>query len=255
VSTSIITETAGASPPFALPPGARPEGFARAAEELEAGPIRVGFLTPAHRVRLERALTPGAIAARGYTSVSPSQCAGLGYAYYQRRSGLLVPRYPVLSANDDGSPRVGGSQLRSDRPRIHHGRPIKYESPQGQLNCIDAHPFVRPLLPKREIPLFLTEGIVKGDAAVSAGLCCLSLCGVWSWRGAVERGGAPVALPDFDALALRGRRVFIVFDADVMVKPAVHQSLVRLKPYLEAKGAEVRVIYLENGDLEDHFSA
>jgi Domain of unknown function (DUF3854) len=227
-------------------------------EEPAAGPIRVGFVIDEHRARLERALTLDAITARGYTSILRGQCAGLenlGYAYYQRRSGLLVPRYPVLSVNADGSPRAGGSQLRPDHPRIHHGRSIKYESPQGQLNCIDAHPFVRPLLPRREIPLFLTEGIIKGDAAVSAGLCCLSLCGVWSWRGAVERGGAPVALPDFDALALRGRRVFIVFDADVMVKPAVHQSLVRLKPYLEAKGAEVRVIYLENGDLEDHFSA
>lgn len=246
MTTRIITEMAC------------PAGFARAVEEPAAGPIRIGFLIPEHHARLKRALTQGVIASRGYTTILPVQCAGLeklGYAYYQRRSGLLVPRYPVLNTNDNGSPRAGGSQLRSDRPRIHHGRPIKYESPQGQLNCIDAHPFVRPLLPKREIPLFLTEGIVKGDAAVSAGLCCLSLCGVWSWRGAVERGGAPVALPDFDALALRGRRVFIVFDADVMVKPAVHQSLVRLKPYLEAKGAEVRVIYLETGDLEDHFTA
>ena len=67
MTTGIITETAGASPPFALPPGARPEGFARAAEELEAGPMRVGFLTPPHRARLRTRIDTGVIAARGYT--------------------------------------------------------------------------------------------------------------------------------------------------------------------------------------------
>ena len=67
MTINIITELAGS---FAQTE-ARPEGFARAAEEPEVGPIRVGFLTPPHRARLERALTPGVIAARGYTGVSP----------------------------------------------------------------------------------------------------------------------------------------------------------------------------------------
>ena len=40
------------------------------------------------------------------------------------------------------------------------------------------------------------------------------------------------------------RTVNIVFDSDVMTKEKVHAALVRLKGFLESRGASVRVIYL-----------
>jgi hypothetical protein len=69
---------------------------------------------------------------------------------------------------------------------------------------------------------------------VSRGLCCIGVLGVWGWRGTNELGGR-AALPDWDSIALN-REVYIAFDADVMVKTEVHQSLERFKAFLESRG-------------------
>jgi len=62
-----------------------------------------------------------------------------------------------------------------------------------------------------------------------------------------ERQGRHDGLPEWEAIALNGRRTYIVFDSDVMENAAVHQAMARLKTFLEAKGAEVSVIYLPSG--------
>jgi hypothetical protein len=221
-------------------------GFQRAVPPQTVGP---DGLIALHRNRLLRTITADMIAARGYESIVERSALPVAYRdSYQRRLGLLVRRWPVLLDHSEGS------QLRSDSPRIRQGRPVKYETPTGQLNALDAHPFVKPLLANAEVPLWIVEGIVKGDSAVAAGLCCVALSGVWCWL-ARERGGAPLALPDWDGLALRGRLVILAFDSDVMVKRSVYDALARLKAFLERKGADVRALYLESGDLEDYFSA
>jgi hypothetical protein len=217
----------------------------------EGAVLTLGHIGPEHAERLSH-LSPEVVSARGYTTVGPGQrrqLAQFGYLDYQQREGLLIPRCPVLLGGN-----VSGSQLRPTNPRRdRRGRIIKYETPSGQLNCLDAHPLIRPLLRQVSTPLFVTEGCIKSDMAVSYGLCCVALSGVWNWRGSEVRGGAPVSLPDWEYLALQGRHVFIVFDADVVTKKSVHDSLVRLKPFLEHKGALVRIVYLESGDLEDYF--
>jgi len=43
--------------------------------------------------------------------------------------------------------------------------------------------------PIHRLPLFITEGIPKGDAAVTIGLCCIALLGVWNFRGTNDAGG------------------------------------------------------------------
>jgi hypothetical protein len=78
-----------------------------------------------------------------------------------------------------------------------------------------------------KIPLFITEGLRKADAAISKGLCCVALLGTWNFRGTNKAGGKTV-LADFEFLALEGRDVYIVYDSDVMVNLSVHQALVRL---------------------------
>jgi Domain of unknown function (DUF3854) len=223
-------------------------GFQRADEPA---PLVLGRLGPEDGERL-RHLSPEVVSARGYTTVGPGQrkvLAPFGYLDYQQREGLLIPRFPVLLGG-----RAGGSQLRPVNPRRdRRGRIIKYETPSMQLNCVDGHPLIRPLLRQATVPLFISEGIIKSDMAVSYGLCCVALSGVWNWRGSEVRGGAPVSLPDWEYLALQGRHVFIVFDADVVTKKSVHDSLIRLRAFLERKGALVRIVYLESGDLEDYF--
>jgi hypothetical protein len=99
---------------------------------------------------------------------------------------------------------------------------------------LDVHPFARHKLGDPSVPLFITEGTKKGDALVSRGLCAVTLLGVCCWRGKNDKGGK-VALPEWEHIALNGRRVYVVFDSDVMTKPEVHAALARLKAFLEAK--------------------
>src|SRR5205823_8874166 len=74
----------------------------------------------------------------------------------------------------------------------------------------------------------------------------VALLGVWNFKGQNGLGGVTV-LADFDYIAWNGRAVRIVFDNDVMRKPAVKAALDRLTAHLERKGASVRAVYLPAG--------
>jgi hypothetical protein len=125
---------------------------------------------------------------------------------------------------------------------------------------LDAHPQIRELLDDPLVPLWITEGIFKADAAISKGLCCIALLGVWNWRGTNGLGGKTV-LPDWEAIALNGRAVYLAFDSDVMTKREVYAALARLGAFLTSRGAHVRYVYLPSGPgglkvgLDDYLAA
>jgi len=181
----------------------------------------------------ESGIGPRVVVKRGYRTVtSKAELERLGFGRSQRNvPALLMPIY---------SP-VGEKvlyQSRPDEPRIgKRGKPIKYETPSGASMALDVHPFCRESLADPSVPLFVTEGIKKGDALVSRGLCAVALIGVWNWRGTNEYGGK-MALPEWESVALNGRRVYIVFDSDVMEKREVYAALCRLKNFLESRGAD-----------------
>ncbi|MBA2768496.1 MAG: DUF3631 domain-containing protein, partial [Sporichthyaceae bacterium] len=119
-------------------------------------------------------------------------------------------------------------------------------------------PGVGPQLGDPAVPLWVTEGVKKADAAALAGLCCVALPGVWSWRGSNGSGGK-VAVPDWHDVALNGRRVVLAFDSDVVRKRAVSGALDQLAAYLTSKGARVEYLHLpEGGDgktgLDDYLA-
>jgi 3'-phosphoadenosine 5'-phosphosulfate sulfotransferase len=126
-------------------------------------------------------------------------------------------------------------QYRPDQPRIKDGKPVKYETPGGARMAFDVHPFAREMLGDPFVPLFITEGVKKGDAIVTHGYCAIALLGVWNWRGRNERGGL-TALPEWEYVALNnGREVYIVFDSDIMLKLEVYRAMLRLKKFLEER--------------------
>jgi hypothetical protein len=129
---------------------------------------------------------------------------------------------------------------------MRDGKAVKYETMAAQKMVLDVHPSVRHLLGDPAVPLFVTEGVKKGDALVSQGACAVALLGVWNWRGTNEAGGK-VALADWESIALNGRQCVVVFDSDVMVKAGVHAALERLKAFLESKGANTLLAYLPSG--------
>jgi hypothetical protein len=123
---------------------------------------------------------------------------------------------------------------------------IKYESPAGKPQVLDVPASVHPVLGDPRTPLWITEGARKADAAASIGIVCLSLAGVWSFRGTYPADGK-VELPDFDAIAWNGREVYICFDSDVVDKKPVRGAVRRLAGILTRRGAQVRIVVLSSG--------
>jgi len=163
---------------------------------------RYGQLLPQHVELLEKsAITPKVAKARGYRSVnSKAELDRLGFSSAQQLvPGLLIPIHNVAG-------EIANYQLRPDEPRIRDGKPVKYETPAGSRMVLDIPPLARKWLKDPKEPLFITEGARKADAAISKGLCCIALLGVWNWRGRNEYGGKAV-LPDWESVPLNGREI------------------------------------------------
>ncbi len=177
----------------------------------------------------ESGIAPEVVEARGYRTIEKkAELKRLGFSEAQCGvPGLLIP---VRSPTGE----VVLYQYRPDEPRIKDGKPVKYETPRGSRMALDVHPFAREMLGDPTAPLFITEGVKKGDCLVSNNLCAISLLGVWNYRGTNDKGGKTL-LPDWNYVALNDRRVYIVFDSDVMLKPGVYHALVGLKSVLEGR--------------------
>ncbi len=189
-------------------------------------------LSDAHLAMLRASgITDELIEQRGYRTVgAKSRLRELGFGSAQARvPALVIPVYDPTGA-------LALYQARPDVPRIKDGKVVKYETLRGSTMVVDVHPAVRHLLGDPSVPLFITEGIKKGDALVSSGACAVALLGVWNFRGTNELGGK-TALADWEYIALNGRRVYIVFDSDVMTNPQVHAALVRISALLRQRGA------------------
>jgi hypothetical protein len=216
-------------------------------------------LLPQHQALLRASAISDEVArARGYWSATKkAELAELGFGPSQRRVPALV--IPVRSVTGE----TVTYQIRPDDPRVHPttGKIVKYETPAGARMVLDVPPAGREWVLDPSRPLFITEGVRKADSAVSHGLACVALLGVWNWRGSTPDGKSTAALPDWEMIPLKGRSVYIAFDSDVMLKPEVHEALVRLKGFLELRGADVALIYLSpltdggKQGLDDFFAA
>jgi len=188
---------------------------------------------------LDSGITPEVISERGsFSATTFKEARDLGFTQSQALTPALV--IPLHTA--DGEP--GGYLLRPDTPRAGaDGKVVKYEQRRGKAPVLDVPPRVRERLGDPETTLYITEGAKKADALASHGVCVINLSGVWNWRGTNTRGGK-TALPDWELVALNERKVRVVFDSDVVRKPAVAKALTRLTRFLEMKQANVEVVYL-----------
>ena len=147
------------------------------------------------------------------------------------RQALGIPLWDVYGQRH-------GWQIRPDCPRqMKNGTIFKYELPKGDRLILDVHPSVQPRLGDPHEPLWITEGVRKGDALASHGLCTIALVGgVWGFRGTNHHGGK-VILPDWEHMALNDREVIVAFDSDLATKPGVHAALKALWAFLRSKRA------------------
>ena len=205
-------------------------------------------LFPEHLKLLEDSgIDTRCIQERGYyTEVSRPELARIGFGNSQRLApGLVIPLWDI-----DG--RVASHQLRPDRPRILGKRTVKYETPTGARPVIDVPPLAREKVLDAKVPLYITEGARKADAAISKELCCVSLPGVWGWK---KQDDFWVRVP------LEGREVSIAFDSDLKTNEHVSKAAAALYHFLKERGADVRLLALPAGPdgrkvgLDDHLAA
>ncbi len=96
------------------------------------------------------------------------------------------------------------------------------------------------------IPILITEGEKKAAAACKAGLACIGLGGVWSFKSVVRFQDL---LPEFNDFVLAGRQVEICFDTDVMTKREVHNAMVALASTLfRLKQCSPKFVFLKPVD-------
>jgi hypothetical protein len=190
-----------------------------------------------HMLAVASGISPAVIAARGYRSVTvKTRLRELGFSAAQCLTpGLLLPVWNI-------SGEIATYQFRPDQPRISpQGKPVKYETRQGSTMVLDVSPLIRERVMDPRVPLLITEGIRKADAAISHGGCCVALLGVWNWRGKDQHGTTRM-LPEFERIPLRDRAVSLVFDSDLLEKSSVAQALIRLGRALQDSfKADVRV--------------
>jgi hypothetical protein len=197
----------------------------------------------------KRAVLPEVSCERGYRTITvKARLADKGFSPLQRLvPGLLIPLFNACG-------ECVGYQYRPDEPRVRDGRTVKYESPSKSRPVIDVPkrlslprkvdqqtPFepseLPPLILDVTVPLVVTEGIPKADAAVGIGFCCIALLGVSAWH----------RLPDWNDFPVRGRTIYLCFDSDALQKWQVWRQLDDLKEWLESHGADVRIISLPCG--------
>ena len=111
--------------------------------------------------------------------------------------------FPYFGA--DGKP-FGYVRLKRDKPRMKHGKPIKYESPKESQNRAYFPPGTRGALADPTKPLILTEGEKKAAKADQEGFPCIGLTGVNGWQNkrpkdAAGKGtGERQLIPDLAAI-------------------------------------------------------
>ncbi|MDP9359537.1 MAG: DUF3854 domain-containing protein [Chloroflexota bacterium] len=192
-------------------------------------------------VLTSRAISPEVAAQRGTRTVTAAEAVSYGFRGAQARSGIILPSHNTQAV-------VDRSQLRPHEPRIdEEGELRKYEWAAGVGLSIDVPPASHPYIADVDVPIAITESILKADAIQSAiapgELCVMAINGVWGWRS----GKHP--LSDFNDIPFcevrhgritRRRRVYIKFDSDTRTNPNVQRARRELTAFLRRKGADVR---------------
>ncbi len=199
-------------------------------------------------------ISPEVALERGYRTITDPE--DLALAPFSRGQVDLVRKGPALlipvHSVDGGGPAT--VELRPDVPRLDNRtgggepKPRKYEFPARGRKVVDVPPRVRALLADPSIPLWITEGARKADAAASIGLAAISLAGVWAFRSTNVQGGRR-EMDDFERIAFNERDVYIAFDSDVVTKAPVRLAMTRLMGVVRRRGGRPHVVVLPAGPM------
>ena len=164
-----------------------------------------------------------------------------------RRREKVSPGIEFPYTAHNGVP--GYSRFKLDDPPVgKNGRPCKYLSPIGAVNRF----YIAPTLPKEVLSdisqdLLMTEGEKKALKTIQEGFPSIGLAGVWCWRTGDKKAGKSSPISDFDQVKWEGRRVYIVFDSDIVENHSVQRAEWELAQELQRRGAIVNVVRLPGG--------
>lgn len=234
--------------------------------------ITTTWLSEHHRKELEQesAIDPDVIVERGYTTVErPARNSGeaqviqgvmisglpggtreilarMGFPSWCRREDYYFPGLWVPQYTPRGDRYAG--QFKPCRPIKVDGKLRRYASAKG-ASRLDVHPrwskdpdpngraAVLPAIRDANQDLWITEGVKKADSLTSRGCVTIALTGVFNWRN--SHG----TLGDWEDVRIKGRTVWVCFDADTVTKPQVQSAMARLGQWLKHRGA-LRVWYM-----------
>lgn len=199
-------------------------------------------LLPHHRRELEASgLSEATIRAAGIQSETDAVRI-MTLLGWRKPPKKLVPALVYPYRGPDGA--VTYHRIKPDNPRTTHKQPVKYESPAGRPNELYLPPGVQQSLADPEQELLLTEGEKKSLAATQLGFPCLGLVGVYGWKRDKRH---EALLPALEQIAWAGRRVYIVFDSDLVRNEHVQDAERRLAKHQADRGARVRCARLPDG--------
>lgn len=129
---------------------------------------------------------------------------------------------------------------------------------------LDVLPQERHKIEDTSIPIIFCEGAKKMLSLVTAAreageeVLVISVTGCWNFLHKPSGRSEPIA--DLEDLPLRGRRVTVMYDSDMLRKVQVQGAVRRLAEYLQGRGAKAYVTYfddLPSGEkcgADDHFA-
>lgn len=172
-------------------------------------------------------------------SINKNAAKRSGFTNSIKSGGYIIP-YPYLL--EEG---IDHSYLRfkPDIPvNTDNGKPAKYLTKTGDISRI-----YRPVnLPVKILldptcSLIITEGEKKSVKATQEGFNTIALPGVWNWRSKQTKNGI---ITDLEKITWLNRKIYIIFDSDVVHKDEVKKARQELSKYLASKGALVFTVDL-----------
>jgi Domain of unknown function (DUF3854) len=201
--------------------------------------LEESFLNQSHlRLLQESAVSAEVRRARGYQTITTrSALKGYGFSLNQcRPPALLIPIF-------DPRGRLVSYQIRPDQPRIDcQAGALNYEICPGRQSAIDVPPPSSGLLSDPGVPLYVTDEVIKADSAASHGLCCIALVSS-SWLSD-EHQGSYLNSDEWESIALDGRTVRLIYDADSTDRAPMQDAFMHLRKFFWSRNARVQRINL-----------
>lgn len=188
-----------------------------------------------------------------YTETRPDKIARL--LNWDNPDAVGLGQCLVFRYRDHRGKLNGYVRLKPDRPRVDgDGKAIKYEAPKGEPPRAYFPSAIVKILSDPTKPIVITEGEKKALKSDKCGFATIGLAGVWAWQQKRQRdengdaAGGRKLIHDLEQVVWNGRKVYVVFDSDIVDNPLIQQAEWELARTLMSKGATVAVVRLPAGD-------